>query len=110
MGSISGAALAPLIVVIIAVNFGWRAPFIVNAALGQVWELICYQWFRNQPSEMKSISIPEKEFIETDRSFLSNDHPFPWKQIYKRLLVWLLATAYFCAQWANYFFVAWMPN
>jgi len=110
MGASSGAALAPLIVVPIAVHFGWRAPFFVNAALGLVWILICYGWFRNQPSEMKRISPEEKELIETNRRFVSHDHPFPWKQAFSKPLVWLLVTAYASIQWANYFFVAWMPN
>jgi ACS family glucarate transporter-like MFS transporter len=110
MGSSSGAAVAPLIVVPLAVTFGWRAPFFVNAALGLVWVLTCYLWFRNHPAEMKRISPQEKELIETNRSFVSHDHPFPWKQAAGTPLVWLLVIAYSCGQWANYFFVAWMPN
>jgi MFS transporter, ACS family, glucarate transporter len=110
MGSSSGAAVAPLIVVPLAVSFGWRAPFFVNAALGLVWVLICYLWFRNHPAEMKGISPQEKELIETNRRFVSHDHPFPWKQAAGTPLVWLLVIAYSCGQWANYFFVAWMPN
>jgi ACS family glucarate transporter-like MFS transporter len=110
MGSSSGAAVAPLIVVPIAIAFGWRAPFFVNAALGLVWVLICYVWFRNQPSEMKKISQQEKEFIEANRLFVSHDTPFPWKQAFTKTLLWLLVLSYLCVQWANYFFVAWMPN
>ena len=110
MGSSSGAALAPLIVVPIAVHFGWRAPFFVNAALGLVWVLICYLWFRNEPSEMKKMPPEEREFIEANRSFVSHAQPFPWKKAFNSPLVWLLVTAYSCCQWANYFFVAWMPN
>ena len=28
----------------------------------------------------------------------------------KSPLVWALVTSFFCTQWANYFFVFWMPN
>jgi hypothetical protein len=59
---------------------------------------------------MKRISPEEKELIETNRRFVSHDHPFPWKQAFSKPLVWLLVTAYASIQWANYFFVAWMPN
>src|SRR5580658_5838391 len=96
MGSHSGAALAPLIVVPIAIAFGWRAPFFVNGALGLVWVLICYLWFRNQPSEMKKMPPEEREFIEANRSFVSHDQPFPWKKAFGSPLVWLLVTAYSC--------------
>jgi sugar phosphate permease len=110
MGSSSGAALAPLIVVPLAAAFGWRTPFFVNAALGLVWVLICYLWFRDQPAQMKNIPQEEKEFIETHRRYVSHDLPFPWKQVFAKKLLWLLVISYLCCQWANYFFVAWMPN
>ena len=55
MGGNSGAGIAPLIVVPIAVAYGWRAPFFVNALTGLVWVLVCWLWFRNHPAEMKGI-------------------------------------------------------
>ena len=59
---------------------------------------------------MKKISRQEKEFIEANRRFVSHDTPFPWKQAFTKTLLWLLVLSYLCGQWANYFFVAWMPN
>jgi len=53
VGQNAGAAFAPLIVVPIAVNFGWRAPFFVNGLIGLFWVMICWIWFRNEPSEIK---------------------------------------------------------
>lgn len=110
MGSSTGAALAPLIVVPIAVAFGWRAPFFVNAALGLCWVVVCYRWFRNHPGEMRQISLAEKEFIECNRRFVSHHTGFSWRVASRQPMLWVLVGAYFCVQWANYFFVAWMPN
>ena len=110
IGSHSGAALAPLIVVPVAVTFGWRMPFFVNAIMVFVLVFICYSWFRNQPSEMKNIPVEERKFIEANRSFHSHNLVFPWKQVVAKRLLWLLVISYLCCQWANYFFVAWMPN
>jgi MFS transporter, ACS family, glucarate transporter len=77
MGSSTGAALAPLIVVPIAVAFGWRAPFFVNAALGLCWVVVCYRWFRNHLAEMQQISLAEKEFDENDHVLdICICHPF----------------------------------
>src|SRR5450631_3620481 len=64
MGSNAGAAIAPLLVVPIAITYGWRMPFFVNAFIGLIWVFICFRWFRNHPAEMKKISIEEKEYIE----------------------------------------------
>jgi len=110
MGGNSGAGIAPLIVVPIAVAFGWRAPFFVNAFIGLIWVWVCYRWFRNHPSEMKGISAEEKEFIEANRRFIRHDQPFPWKKATRSPMVWALVISFFCTQWANYFFIAWMPN
>jgi sugar phosphate permease len=110
MGSNSGAAIAPLIVIPIAIAYGWRAPFFVNAFIGLLWLLVCYLWFRNHPGEMKKISPEEKEFIENNRQFISHKMPFPWKEALKSRILWALVISFFCTQWANYFFIAWMPN
>jgi ACS family glucarate transporter-like MFS transporter len=64
VGQNAGAAIAPLIVVPIAISFGWRAPFFFNGFIGILWVLICWLWFRNEPSEMKGISKEEIVLIE----------------------------------------------
>jgi sugar phosphate permease len=110
MGGNSGAGIAPLIVVPLAIAYGWRAPFFVNAAIGLIWVLVCWMWFRNHPGEMKGISAKERDYIETNRCFTKHNLPFPWKRAFKGPLLWALIFSFFCTQWANYFFVAWMPN
>lgn len=64
IGSQIGSAIAPLIIIPIAVSFGWRAPFYVNAAIGCIWVLICYSWFQNFPSQMKKITSEEVEYMK----------------------------------------------
>jgi MFS transporter, ACS family, glucarate transporter len=110
IGSNSGAALAPLIVVPIAIAYGWRAPFFVNGFIGLIWVSVCWLWFRNHPRENKKISFEEIKFIEDNRSFSDHKQPFPWKLALRNPMIWVLVMSYFCSQWANYFFVAWMPN
>jgi MFS transporter, ACS family, glucarate transporter len=110
MGAPTGFALAPLIVIPVAAAWGWRAPFFVNGILGLVWVLICWLWFRNEPGEMKRISMEEKELIEKNRNYVNHDQPFPWKEIFRSPMLWALFFSYFCIQWANYFIIAWMPN
>jgi sugar phosphate permease len=109
MGSQIGSAIAPVLIVPIAVAYGWRMPFYVNAVMGVIWVLICYLWFKDFPGEMKYISEKERELIETNRRFSAQQHLIPWKFIFKNRTLWALMLMYFCCQWANYFFVAWMP-
>jgi ACS family glucarate transporter-like MFS transporter len=109
IGSQIGAALAPLIIVPIAVAHGWRAPFFVIGAIGLVWVAVCYRWFRDFPTQMKHMPETEKEMIESSCRHNSQQHLVPWKLIIKNSTLWPLMLMYFCCQWANYFFIAWMP-
>ncbi len=109
IGSQIGSAIAPLIIIPIAISFGWRMSFYVNAAIGVMWVLVCYSWFRNFPSQVKNITPQELVLIESNRRFSSSHHHVHWKIILRNRNLWALMLMYFCCQWANYFFVAWMP-
>ena len=109
IGSQIGSAIAPLIIIPLAAQYGWRMPFYVNALVGVIWVLCCFFWFRNFPSEMRNISAKERQQIEAGCRHTSGQHLIPFRAIFKNRTLWALMCMYFCFQWANYFFVAWMP-
>ncbi len=109
LGQQIGSAIAPVIIIPLAISYGWRMPFFVNAAIGVVWVFVCAMWFKNFPSEMKNISAAEKQKIESACRHNKQQHLIPLKYIFRNTTVWALMFMYFCFQWANYFFVAWMP-
>jgi len=109
IGSQIGAALAPLIIVPIAMAYGWRTPFFVVGAIGLVWAAVCYAWFRDFPAQMKAMPDAEKELIKSQCRHNEGQHLVPWKLIVRNSTLWPLLLMYFCCQWANYFFIAWMP-
>jgi ACS family glucarate transporter-like MFS transporter len=109
VGSQAGAALAPLIVVPIAAAYGWRAPFYILGLIGLAWVAICWAWFRNHPSEQKAMPQPEQEFVERNRHFSQHQQSFPWRSVLKSRSLLALSLAYYCLQWLQYFFIAWMP-
>ena len=109
IGSQIGSAIAPLIIVPLAVAYGWRMPFFVNGLIGFVWVFICYRWFQNFPAQMKNISVQEKDYIEANCRHQLHHGSIHWATILRQRNVWALMLMYFCCQWANYFFVAWMP-
>ncbi len=109
IGSQIGSAIAPLIIVPLAVAYGWRMPFYVNAGIGIIWVLVCFAWFKDTPRQMKGITIKEVAHIENNSRFSPSQHSISWRLILKNRNLWALMLMYFCCQWANYFFVAWMP-
>lgn len=98
IGSSVGAAIAPLIVIPLAIAYGWRAPFYVNGLIGMVWVMVCILWFKNEPGDMKNISGEEKLLIENNRRFVSHEQKFPWHVAVKNRSLWALAIQGFCAQ------------
>ena len=110
IGSQIGSAIAPLIIVPLAVSFGWRMPFFVIGfdrlcvgvhLLPMVPEFSC----RNEKyfDDRKRIISKPIAVTARDMSLLS------WITILKQRNTLALMMMYFCCQWANYFFVAWMP-
>ena len=109
VGQIAGAAIAPFIVIPLAMAFGWRTTFFVNGFIGMLWVIVCVLWFRNNPSEMKGITEEEKRFIEKNRCFTSHSQNISWKKILKNRSLLALVSSFFCSQWGMYFFIGWMP-
>jgi len=109
IGSQLGSAIAPLIIVPLAIRYGWRIPFFVLACIGILWALICKSWFRDFPSEMRSMPEEEKSWIERNCHHDFHQAQVPRKKIFLNSTLWPLMLMYFCCQWANYFFIAWMP-
>jgi len=109
IGQNAGAAIAPLIIIPIAIALGWRAAFFVSGFLGLIWVLVCLLWFRNNPSEKKEVTDEEIHFIETNRRLTEHKQSLSWKIVFKNRSLWALVVSMFCSQWAQYFFIAWMP-
>jgi ACS family glucarate transporter-like MFS transporter len=109
IGSQIGAGIAPLIIVPIAVAYGWRIPFFVIGSIGLLWVLACYTWFRDFPAQMKKMPEPEKKMIALSCRHTEHQNLLPWKMIFRNSTLWPLMLMYFCCQMANYFFIAWMP-
>ena len=103
-----GAAIAPLIVIPIAIAYGWRTTFFVNGLIGLAWVLVCFLWFRNNPSEKKGVAEKEQKYIEENRRFQTR-HSLNWRSALRNRNLLILAIAFLCSQWGNYFFLAWMP-
>jgi MFS transporter, ACS family, glucarate transporter len=107
-GSHAGAAIAPLIIVPLAMAYGWRIPFLVIGGIGLFWVLACFLWFRNFPSEKRSIPQSELKYIEANRSFSTEHVRVAWKSVLRSRTLAALLLMYFCCQWGNYFFTGWL--
>ena len=106
-----GGALAPLIVVPLAMAFGWRLSFAVMGAVGLVWVAIWWWVFRNEPKDWNSISASELNEIETNRRFKAvTSHAVPWKKLLANKNVLALMGMFHFFMYGAFFFSSWLPT
>jgi ACS family hexuronate transporter-like MFS transporter len=107
-GSNIGAIVAPLLVPIIALNFGWQAAFILTGLLGFIW---LFFWLRlmSRPEENVSINAAELDLIKADTEEDLEKPTSIWKIIRTRK-IWAIAIGKFMTDPIWWFFLYWLPK
>ena len=107
-GSNIGAIFAPLLVPIIALNFGWQAAFIITGFLGFIW---LFFWLRlmKRPEEHPGINAAELDLIKADTEENLEKPTSIWKIIRTRK-VWAIAIGKFLTDPIWWFFLYWLPK
>ncbi|WP_346863405.1 MFS transporter [uncultured Draconibacterium sp.] len=103
-----GAILTPLIIPIIALNWGWKWTFISTGLLGFVW-LIFWMLFYKKPEINDKLTDSERQYILQDE-----DEPevakIPWKKIILHRQTLGICIARFVTDPIWWFFLYWLPK
>ena len=83
--------------------------FLIFGALGVVWAVFFYRWFRDHPKDHPAVNSAELSHIG-DHSHTTGSHSVPWRKLLASRTVWLLWAQYFCMSYAWYFYITWMPT
>ncbi len=73
--------------------FGWRATFWVFAAVGFLWVLCWFPWYRNSPAEHPGVSEKERQEIGCGAGHAVRTG-LPWGQLFRGRQLWLLMLMY----------------
>jgi ACS family hexuronate transporter-like MFS transporter len=93
-GAMVGATVAPPLIALLALKFGWRMAFVVTGAAGFVW---LAAWLAVYPRSPRGIEA-------TDRD------PIGWGAILRDRSVWGLAASRLIADPVWYFYLFWFPK
>ena len=95
-----GGALTPFVVIPVMLWVGWRSAFYLLGALGIVWAVVWYWYYRDAPSH-----IPQKGEEHAARKA----SPL-WGRLVRAPQFWLLCGMYFFYAFGSWFFFSWFPT
>ena len=110
-GSRFGAALAPLIVMLLIARLNWQSVFYLLGATGVIWAVIWYYYYRDDPRQHPAVNAAEIEHIGLA---LVPPRPVntavPWACILASRDLWYLSAMYFCYGWVLWLYLQWLPT
>jgi sugar phosphate permease len=113
VGNFLGAAVTtPMVFKLVALQ-GWRWPFVEFGAIGIIWALVWYGWFRDRPEEHAAVNAEELRFIRSDQvdaSHLHHARRVPWRVLLRSRNLLFICGMYFAFGYALYFYITWLPT
>ena len=106
-GSNIGAILAPLLVPLIAVAWGWQWAFILTGLIGFVWLIFWLTTYR-KPQEHPKLSIAELNYITQDGE--EHSEKVPWLKVLPHRETLTVCLLKFVTDPVWYFFAYWLPK
>jgi ACS family glucarate transporter-like MFS transporter len=105
-----GGAITPPLAFLCIRLFGWRWAFVQFAAMGIVWCVVFLFWFRDDPTQHRSVNAAERELLEGSRVLTTHrageQH---WLSVLLTPQVLVLGLQYFCFSYVWYFYITWLP-
>jgi ACS family hexuronate transporter-like MFS transporter len=111
-GSAVGAVLAPPLVALLALKFGWRASFVVTGVLGFLW-LIGWLWIYHAPHQHPWLSETDRADVARDVGMAAPKPPIfgaALRRIIGERQLWGLMTTRLIATPVWWFYVFWLPD
>jgi MFS transporter, ACS family, hexuronate transporter len=96
-GTALGAMLAPLVVTILTVRYGWRSAFIATGVLGFVWVVVWLAYTRPFAPKLKSSTLR------------TGDAPGVMLRILRKRSFWALAVSAVIVNSVSYVLADWIP-
>jgi ACS family hexuronate transporter-like MFS transporter len=106
-GANLGAMLAPAIVPIVTIRFGWQAAFLVTGFFSAAWIAWWLTHYRT-PSDHKKLSAAEYAHINQDVP--KELATIPWKRLLSYRQTWAYALGKFLTDPIWWFYLYWLPK
>ncbi|MBM3746402.1 MAG: MFS transporter [Acidobacteria bacterium] len=105
-----GGAFTPVLVVWVFQFMSWRRAFEMFGAIGVVWAVCFFRWYRDNPRDHKSVNQAELALLQGAEHTASGHGDVPWGKLLGSLTVWMLWWQYFWVSYTWFFFISWLPT
>jgi len=108
-----GGTVAPVASQQLINTLGWRHTFMAFGAVGLVWAIAFYAWFRDDPAEHPGTNEAERRLIaagHVGEGDLTAREAIPWRLVFRSANIWLLGGAMFTMAAIYNLLVAWYPK
>ncbi len=105
-----GGAFTPMLVVWVLQHMSWRRSFELFGAIGIVWAIFFYRWFRDNPRDHPGVNEAELALLQGAERAASGHGDVPWGTLIRSRTVWMLWAQYFCVSYPWYFYITWLPS
>jgi len=105
-----GGAFTPFLVVMVFQLVSWRRAFEIFGAIGLVWAVVFYWWFRDHPRDNARLNAAERELLRPNEDLAGGHAHVPWSKFFFSQQVWMLCLQYACLSYGWYFYITWLPT
>lgn len=106
-----GAAFALPMVAWLMDLVGWRLTFVLLGAIGVLWGIVWYLWFRDNPEDHKGMSASEVSYIRqrTNRDTAGEEKvTIDFGKLFHSKTMWQLMGQYFASNFTFFFCLTWL--
>ena len=104
------AAFTPVLVALMIQNVGWRRTFEIFGALGVIWAVLFYRWYRDVPAEHPAVNQAELAMLPPARDTAIAAERRAVGPDFLDAVVWLLSIQYMCLAYGWWFYINWLPT
>jgi MFS family permease len=110
MASRLGGFLSPWLVVPIQQTWGWRTTFYLFGAVGVLWCVAWFGWYRDRPEDRKGITAEELALIRQGQPATAAPTRVDWGKVVRKGNFWKLLVMYHAYSWGSFFYLMWLPT
>ena len=109
-GMSGGGALAPPLVTLCLLRWGWRAAFVLLGGLGLIWAFRWFFWYKDSPVDHPGVNEMELRLLGGAGKSESGGVPIRWKDVMANPNLWAILLMYFSYGYTGYIYITWFPS